>query len=47
MDANVFLPALTTALCVIFFVLLLDQWRARRRGYQAIWAAGITSDGHS
>ena len=41
MDANVFLPALTTALCVIFFVLLLDQWRARRRGYQAIWAAGI------
>jgi len=41
MDANVFLPALTAVLAFIFFVLLLDQWRLRRRGYQAIWALGI------
>jgi MFS family permease len=41
MDANVFLPATTAALAIIFFGLLLDQWRMRRRGYQAIWALGI------
>ena len=41
MDANVWLPALTAALAIIFFVLLIDQWRTRRRGYQAIWALGI------
>ena len=41
MDANVFLPAITAVLAIVFFVLLLDQWRTRRRAYQAIWAAGI------
>ena len=41
MDANVFLPAVAAILCLIFFVLLLDQWRTRRRAYQAIWAMGI------
>lgn len=41
MDANVILPAITALLCLVFFALLLDQWRSRRRGYQAIWAAGI------
>ena len=41
MDANVFLPAITAALAIIFFFLLLDQWRLRRRAYQAIWALGI------
>jgi len=41
MDANVFLPALTAVLAGIFFIALLDQWRTRRRAYQAIWAAGI------
>lgn len=41
MDANTWIPALTAALAIIFFVLLIDQWRTRRRGYQAIWALGI------
>ena len=41
MDANVFLPALTAVLAIVFFVMLVDQWRTRRRGYQAIWALGI------
>ena len=41
MDANVFLPALTAVLAAIFFVALLDQWRTRRRHYQAIWALSI------
>ncbi len=41
MDANVFLPALTAALAGLFFVALIDQWRTRRRAYQAIWALGI------
>ena len=41
MDANVFLPAVSALLCLVFFVMLLDQWRTRRRAYQAIWAAGI------
>jgi MFS family permease len=41
MDANVFLPAITAVLAAIFFVALLDQWQARRRGYQLIWAMGI------
>ncbi len=41
MDANVFLPAITAILAGIFFVALLDQWRTRRRGYQAIWALGM------
>jgi MFS family permease len=41
MDANVFLPAITAVLAIVFFFLLIDQWRARRRAYQAIWALGI------
>ena len=41
MDANVFLPAVTAVLAIVFFFLLLDQWRTRRRAYQAIWALGI------
>ena len=41
MDANVLLPAITAVLAGIFFVALLDQWRTRRRGYQAIWALGM------
>ena len=41
MDANVFLPALTAILACIFFIALLDQWRTRRRAYQAVWAFGM------
>jgi MFS family permease len=41
MDANVFLPAITAILAGVFFLALVDQWRTRRRAYQAIWAAGI------
>ncbi len=41
MDANVAIPAVTAVLSGIFFVALLDQWRTRRRGYQAIWALGM------
>ena len=41
MDANILLPAVTAVLASVFFFLLLDQWRARRRAYQAIWALGI------
>ncbi len=41
MDANVFIPAITAVLAGIFFIALIDQWRSRRRGYQAIWALGM------
>jgi hypothetical protein len=41
MDVNVFIPAVTAALAGIFTLALLDQWRVRRRGYQAIWALGM------
>jgi hypothetical protein len=41
MNANVFLPSLTAVLAGAFFIALLDQWRTRRRAYQAIWALGI------
>ena len=41
MDANVLIPAVTAVLSGAFFIALLDQWRTRRRGYQAIWALGM------
>jgi MFS family permease len=41
MDASVFLPAITAVLAGIFAVLLFDQWRQRRRGYQIVWALGM------
>ncbi len=41
MDANVWLPAITAALAIVFFILLMDQWLERRRAYQAVWALGI------
>jgi MFS family permease len=40
-DANIAIPALTAVLAGVFAILLLDQWRARRRGYQLIWALGM------
>src|SRR6187397_3208983 len=41
MNAGLVLPAITTALAVIFSLALLDQWRRRRRAYQLIWAIGM------
>ncbi len=41
MDLNVILPFASSTLSFIFFVLLLDQWRIRRRPYQAVWAIGM------
>jgi hypothetical protein len=35
------LPALTSALAALFSLLLLDQWRERRRGFQLVWAFGM------
>lgn len=41
MDANVLIPAVTAILAAAFAVLLLGQWRSRRRGYQMVWALGM------
>ncbi len=41
MDPTIWLPALTSILALIFAVLLLDQWRVRRGGFQLIWAFGM------
>jgi hypothetical protein len=35
------LPALTAVLAALFAAALLDQWLARRRPYQLVWAAGM------
>ena len=35
------LPSLTAVLALVFALLLLDQWRERRHGYQLIWAFGM------
>ena len=35
------LPALTALLAALFAVMLLDQWRERRRGFQLAWAFGM------
>ncbi|HEU4672643.1 MAG TPA: hypothetical protein VFS32_07085 [Candidatus Limnocylindrales bacterium] len=35
------LPAVTSVLAFVFAVALVDQWRDRRRGYQAVWAVGM------
>ena len=41
MDPNVVLPLASSLLSLAFFVLLIDQWRTRRRPYQLIWAIGM------
>jgi hypothetical protein len=41
MDATIVIPALTAVLAGAFALLLVDQWRERRRGYQLIWALGM------
>lgn len=40
MNFNVILPLCSSLLSLIFCVLLFDQWRERRRSYQAVWAIG-------
>jgi hypothetical protein len=41
MNLNVVLPFASSVLSFLFFVLLIDQWRERRRPYQAVWAIGM------
>ena len=41
MDATFVIPAVTAVLAATFAVLLIDQWRQRRRAYQLIWALGM------
>ncbi len=40
-DFNVLLPFCSSALSFVFFLFLVDQWRERRRSYQAVWALGM------
>ncbi|MDP2350388.1 MAG: hypothetical protein Q8M74_04440 [Chloroflexota bacterium] len=35
------LPAVTSLLAFLFALLLLDQWRDRRHGFQLVWAFGM------
>jgi hypothetical protein len=35
------LPILTATLAIVFALMLLDQWRDRRHGFQAVWAFGM------
>lgn len=41
MDPNVVLPLGSSVLSLVFAILLIDQWRERRRPYQLIWAIGM------
>ncbi len=41
MDWNVILPLASAVLSLIFAMMLLDQWRTRRRPYQLVWALGM------
>jgi hypothetical protein len=41
MQASVIIPAVTALLAAAMALALADQWRSRRRAYQAIWAAGM------
>ena len=36
------LPAVTSLLAFLFALMLLDQWRERRHGFQLVWALGMT-----
>jgi hypothetical protein len=40
-DPQVILPAVTSALALLFAIALFDQWRERRGGFQLIWAFGM------
>jgi hypothetical protein len=41
MDWNVILPLASSVLSLVFALMLLDQWRARRRPHQLVWALGM------
>jgi len=41
MNLNVVLPLCSSVLSFVFFVLLVDQWRTRRKAHQAAWAIGM------
>jgi hypothetical protein len=41
MNLNVVLPLCSSLLSFVFFAFLIDQWRERRRSYQAVWALGM------
>ncbi|MGD0019036.1 MAG: hypothetical protein ABSD62_07245 [Candidatus Limnocylindrales bacterium] len=41
MNLNVVLPLCSSLLSLVFCALLVDQWRDRRRSYQAVWAIGM------
>ena len=41
MSLAVLIPAVTALLALSFALALLDQWRARRRAYQLVWAIGM------
>jgi hypothetical protein len=41
MDWNVLLPLASAVLSLVFALMLLDQWRTRRRPYQLVWAIGM------
>ncbi len=38
---SVLLPGLTSLLALVFTLMLVDQWRERRHGFQAAWAFGM------
>jgi hypothetical protein len=38
---TVAIPAITAALAFVFAILLVDQWRERRHGFQLVWAVGM------
>jgi hypothetical protein len=40
-EPNVLLPLLSSALCFVFALFLLDQWLERRRPYQLVWMLGM------
>jgi hypothetical protein len=35
------LPAVTSVLALVFALMLVDQWRERRHGFQLVWALGM------
>ena len=41
MNFNVVLPFCSSMLSLVFCALLVEQWLARRRSYQAVWAIGM------
>ena len=38
---SIAIPAVTALLALVFAILLVDQWRDRRHGFQLVWAVGM------